>query len=112
MTAFVLTLIGAALACGLEMLEALAIVLAVGSTRSWRDAVLGAVPAGGNERRTWEAATLLALRGRLRSGDIWVEGSRQWRAVDDQLIAPALFQAIIDDSTVPRRACTPTGRAR
>ena len=45
MTAFVLTLIGAALACGLEMLEALAIVLAVGSTRSWRDAVLGAVGA-------------------------------------------------------------------
>ena len=45
MTAFVLTLIGAALACGLEMLEALAIVLAVGSTRRWRDAVLGAVGA-------------------------------------------------------------------
>ncbi len=45
MTAFVLTLIGAALACGLELLEALAIVLAVGSTRRWRDAVLGAVGA-------------------------------------------------------------------
>ena len=44
-TAFVLTLIGAALACGLEMLEALAIVLAVGSTRRWRDAVIGAVGA-------------------------------------------------------------------
>ena len=26
--------------------------------------------------------------------------------------APALFKAIIDDSTVPKRACTPTGRAR
>ncbi len=45
MTAFVLTLIGAALACGLELLEALAIVLAVGSTRRWRDAVIGAVGA-------------------------------------------------------------------
>ena len=45
MTAFILTLIGAALACGLELLEALAIVLAVGSTRSWRDAVIGAVGA-------------------------------------------------------------------
>jgi Ca2+/H+ antiporter, TMEM165/GDT1 family len=44
-TAFVLTLIGSALACGLELLEALAIVLAVGSTRRWRDAVLGAVGA-------------------------------------------------------------------
>ena len=44
-TAFVLTLIGAALAVGLELLEALAIVLAVGSTRRWRDAVIGAVGA-------------------------------------------------------------------
>ena len=39
MTAFVLTLCGAALAVALELLEAMAIVLAVGSTRRWRDAV-------------------------------------------------------------------------
>ena len=45
MTAFVLTLCGAALAVGLELLEALAIVLAVGSTRRWRDAVIGALGA-------------------------------------------------------------------
>lgn len=45
-------------------------------------------------RRTWEAATLLALRDRLRAGDIRVEGSRQWRAVEDQLISPALFAAM------------------
>ena len=45
MTAFVLTLCGAALACGLELLEALAIVLAVGSTRRWRDALIGAAGA-------------------------------------------------------------------
>ena len=44
-TAFVLTLIGAALAVGLELFEALAIVLAVGSTRSWRDALIGAAGA-------------------------------------------------------------------
>ena len=44
-TAFVLTLIGAALAVGLELLEALAIVLAVGSTRRWRDALIGAAGA-------------------------------------------------------------------
>ena len=45
MTAFVLTLVGAALAVGLELLEALAIVLAVGSVRRPRDAVLGAIGA-------------------------------------------------------------------
>jgi uncharacterized membrane protein len=43
--AFVLTALGATLAVGLELLEALAIVLAVGSTRRWRDAVLGALGA-------------------------------------------------------------------
>lgn len=45
MTAFVLTLLGAALAVGLELLEAMAIVLAVGSTRRPRDAVIGAAGA-------------------------------------------------------------------
>jgi uncharacterized membrane protein len=44
-TAFLLTLIGAALAVGLELLEALAIVLAVGSTRRVSDAVIGAAGA-------------------------------------------------------------------
>jgi Ca2+/H+ antiporter, TMEM165/GDT1 family len=43
--AFTLTLLGAALACSLELLEALAIVLAVALTRRPRDAVLGAVAA-------------------------------------------------------------------
>jgi Ca2+/H+ antiporter, TMEM165/GDT1 family len=44
-TAFVLTLVGAALAVGLELLEAMAIVLAVGSARRPRDAVIGALVA-------------------------------------------------------------------
>jgi TnpA family transposase len=65
---------------------------------AWREAVLGA---DGAERRVWEAATLLALRDRLRAGDIWVEGSRQWRAVEDQLIAPALFAAMREAGPLP-----------
>jgi TnpA family transposase len=63
----------------------------------WRD------PDKGNteHRRIWEAATLLALRDRLRAGDIWVEGSRQWRAVEDQLIPPALFAAMREAGPLP-----------
>jgi LCP family protein required for cell wall assembly len=34
------------------------------------------------------------------------------RIIADPDRAPALFDAIIDDSTVPKKACTPTGRAR
>ena len=64
----------------------------------WRDAALGAA---GTEHRIWEAAALLALRDRLRAGDIWVEGSRQWRAVEDQLIPPALFAAMRDAGPLP-----------
>ena len=52
--AFVLTLIGAMLACGLEMLEALAIVLAVGISRRFRDSLIGAAGAAA-------ALALLAL---------------------------------------------------
>jgi TnpA family transposase len=65
---------------------------------AWREAVLGA---GAAERRAWEAATLLTLRDRLRAGDIWVEGSRQWRAVEDQLIPPALFAAMREAGPLP-----------
>ncbi|MBY0331559.1 MAG: Tn3 family transposase [Acetobacteraceae bacterium] len=66
---------------------------------SWREAVQTAD--GISERRIWEAATLLALRDRLRAGDIWVEGSRQWRAVEDQLIPPALFAAMREAGPLP-----------
>ncbi len=69
---------------------------------AWRDAVLSSGPADAVEhRRTWEAATLLALSHHLRAGDIWVEGSRQWRAIEDQLISPALFSAMRKAGPLP-----------
>jgi len=68
----------------------------------WREAVLDSGSKGvTGHRRVWEAATLLALRERLRAGDIWVEGSRQWRAVEDQLIPPALFTAMREAGPLP-----------
>jgi hypothetical protein len=69
----------------------------------WREAVVGAETAN-QRRRIWEAATLLALRDRLRAGDIWVEGSRQWRAVEDQLIPPARFAAMREAGPLPLAA--------
>ena len=69
---------------------------------AWRDAVLSSEGQGQiQHRRTWEAATLLALRDRLRAGDIWVEGSRQWRAIEDQLLSPASFTAMREAGPLP-----------
>jgi hypothetical protein len=72
----------------------------------WREAVLGAAD---RKHRMWEVATLLALRDRLRAGDIWVDGSRQWRAIEDQLIQPALFAAMQEAGPLPVAVPT-TGR--
>ena len=45
------------------------------------------------DRRAYEVAVMAALRDRLRSGDIWVEGSRAFRAFDDFLLPPETFAA-------------------
>ena len=43
------------------------------------------------DRRLYEIATLAALRERLRSADIWVEGSRAWRSFEDYLLPRPIF---------------------
>ncbi len=45
------------------------------------------------DRRAYEVAVMMTLRDRLRSGDIWVEGSRAFRAFDDFLLPPETFVA-------------------
>ncbi len=45
------------------------------------------------DRRAYEVAVMAALRDRLRSGDIRVEGSRAFRAFDDFLLPPETFAA-------------------
>jgi TnpA family transposase len=45
----------------------------------------------GIDRRAYEVAVMTALRERLQSGDIWVEGSRAFRAFDDFLLPPEAF---------------------
>lgn len=48
----------------------------------------------GLDRRTYEFCVLVELRDRLRAGDIWVEGSRRYRAVEQQLIPGPVFTAM------------------
>jgi TnpA family transposase len=59
--------------------------------RGWRQAVM---PDGKIDGAAYELCLFAELRDRLRAGDIWVAGSRQYRAVEDQLIARPLFAAM------------------
>ena len=47
----------------------------------------------GIDRRAYEVAVMTALRERLQSGDIWVEGSRAFRAFDDFLLPLEAFSS-------------------
>ena len=46
----------------------------------------------GTDRRAYEVAVMMALRARLQSGDVWVEGSRAFRAFDDFLLPRDAFE--------------------
>ena len=43
------------------------------------------------DRRLYEIATLAALRERLRSADIWVEGSRAFRPINENFMPRPTF---------------------
>ena len=43
------------------------------------------------DRRAYEVAVMMTLRDRLQAGDVWVEGSRAFRAFDDFLLPPDVF---------------------
>ncbi len=68
--AFVLTAAGAALAVALELAEAMAIVLAVGISRSWRDAIVGASAGAVG------CAVLAIVLGPVLLGDLAIDGLR------------------------------------
>ena len=59
--------------------------------QGWRRQLLGA---GEIDRRAYELSVFVELRDRLRAGDVWVEGSRQYRAVEQQLIPRPVFAAM------------------
>lgn len=60
------------------------------------------------DRPLYETATLAALREKLRSGDIWVEGSRAYRPLAEYLMPQAAFiekkQSVLLDLGMPSDA--------
>lgn len=62
---------------------------------SWRKVVI--TPAG-IDRKYYEFCVLNELKGALRSGDIWVKGSRRYRNFDDYLIPSADFEKLLRDN--------------
>jgi len=55
----------------------------------------------GIDRRGYEICALSELKNALRSGDIWVEGSRQFRNFDDYLIPKETFAALSRSNALP-----------
>ena len=59
--------------------------------RRWRPFVVGR---GGVDRAAYELCAFSELRERLRAGDVWVAGSRRYRAFDDYLLPRPTFEAL------------------
>jgi len=64
----------------------------------WKPLVFGK---HGLERRYYEICALMELKNALRAGDIWVEGSRQFRNFDDYLIPRAAFAELSRANALP-----------
>ncbi|WP_292136033.1 Tn3 family transposase [Mesorhizobium sp.] len=52
---------------------------------------------GRSDRRLYEIATLPALRDRLRSAGIWVDGSRSFRPIDEHLMPRSTFTTMKEE---------------
>ncbi len=55
----------------------------------------------GIDRRHYELCALSELKNSLRSGDIWVQGSRQFKDFEDYLVPPAQFASLKQSSQLP-----------
>jgi TnpA family transposase len=66
--------------------------------RVWMPHVL---PGGKIDRCYYELCVLSELRDRLRAGDVWVAGSRQYRSFDERLISRETLRELQQDDTLP-----------
>jgi TnpA family transposase len=94
----------------LEALGILADLYQTGKRRLPDKVPLRFVPAGWRpfvirngvvDRPAYELCVLSQLRDRLRAGDIWVAGSRQFQDFDSYLIPPATFAALREKGPLP-----------
>ncbi len=65
---------------------------------SWRKVVITPV---GIDRQYYEFCALSELKGALRSGDIWVKGSRRYKNLDDYLIPEKDFDKLTPALPLP-----------
>ncbi|MFJ4292899.1 Tn3 family transposase [Cupriavidus sp. NPDC089707] len=64
----------------------------------------------GIDRRYYELCALSELRNRLRSGDIWVQGSRQFKDFDEYLLPAEKFLALQQSRLLPLPVATDCDR--
>jgi TnpA family transposase len=60
----------------------------------------------GIDRRYYELCALSELKNSLRSGDIWVQGSRQFKDFEDYLVPPERFASLKQSSALPLAVAT------
>lgn len=59
------------------------------------------MPGGTVDRRFYELCVLSELRDRLRAGDVWVAGSRQYRSFEERLVSQATLEELRHAGTLP-----------
>jgi hypothetical protein len=55
----------------------------------------------GIDRRYYELCALSELKNALRSGDVWVQGSRQFKDFEDYLVPTETFASLTQSSDLP-----------
>lgn len=75
--------------------------------KRWEPLVRGK---NGIDRRYYELCALSELRNRLRSGDIWVQGSRQFKDFDEYLLPAEKFVALRQGRLLPLPIATDCDR--
>jgi hypothetical protein len=59
------------------------------------------LPGGTIDRRYYELCVLSELPDRLRAGDVWVAGSRQYRSFEERLISAETLRELQQAGTLP-----------